>query len=167
MKITKIIKNPVITGNALQCTLTDEEIQFIKKLDVVQCSLFKPPKKRSLNANAYLWVLCEQIASKLNTDKDSIYKIMLERYGGFYTISLKSEFVNVAMQDIPYYKVLGTSILNDTEFTHLQIYAGSHTYDTMQMKRLLDGVIQEAKDLGIDTIPQNQVEELAKACGIK
>ena len=167
MKIIKTLTKPTIIENALHCTLTSEEVNYINTLDVVQCIITKPTKKRSLNANAYLWVLCEQIAIKLNTDKESIYKIMLARYGAFYTISIKTDCLQLALQDIPYYKILGTSKLNDTDFTHLQIYVGSHSYNPEQMHRLLNGVVQEAKDLNIQTIPQNQIDTLAKSCGIK
>ena len=48
-------------------------------------------EKRSLNANNYCWKLCTEIASVLNSDKDSIYVLMLKRYGVSNLIPISNE----------------------------------------------------------------------------
>ena len=59
-----------------------------------------------------------------------------------------------------YYKLAGTSILNGKEFNHYKIYKGSSEYDTKEMSILLNGVVQEAKNLGIKTKDDIELERL-------
>jgi hypothetical protein len=39
-------------------------------------------------------------------------------------------------------------------------YYGSSTYDTAQMHRLLDAIMEECKTQGIETRPQEEIESL-------
>lgn len=115
-------------------------------------------EKRSLNANAYAWTLITKIADALRTSKEECYLEMLKRYG-------QSEIVSVLSQiDVSgyfkYYEPLATATLQGKEFTHYKIYKGSSEYDTREMSILIDGIVSEAKELGIDTIPPNEIERL-------
>ena len=115
-------------------------------------------EKRSLNANAYAWSLITKIADALRTSKEECYLEMLKRYG-------QSEIVSVLSQiDVSgyfkYYKPLATATLQGKEFTHYKIYKGSSEYDTREMSILIDGIVSEAKELVIETIPPNEIERL-------
>lgn len=115
-------------------------------------------EKRSLNANAYAWTLITKIADALRTSKEECYLEMLKRYG-------QSEIVSVLSQiDVSgyfkYYEPLATATLQGKEFTHYKIFKGSSEYDTREMSILIDGIVSEAKELGIDTIPPNEIERL-------
>lgn len=115
-------------------------------------------EKRSLNANAYAWSLITKIADALRTSKEECYLEMLKRYG-------QSEIVSVLSQiDVSgyfkYYEPLATATLQGKEFTHYKIYKGSSEYDSREMAILIDGIVSEAKGLGIDTIPPNEIERL-------
>ena len=59
-----------------------------------------------------------------------------------------------------YYKEVGKSILNGKEFSHYKIYKGSSEYNTYEMSILLDGVVQEAKQLGIKTKDDLELERM-------
>ena len=118
----------------------------------------KHKEKRSLNANAYAWTLITKIADALRTSKEECYLEMLKRYG-------QSEIVSVLSQiDVSgyfkYYEPLATATLQGKEFTHYKIYKGSSEYDTREMSILIDGIVSEAKELEIDTIPPNEIERL-------
>ena len=40
---------------------------------------------------------------------------------------------------------------------------GSSTYDTEEMSRLIDGLVDECKDAGIETLPPDELERMMKA----
>ena len=119
-----------------------------------------PKKKRSLNANAYLWKLCTEIANKLLISKEEVYLQMLKDYGQSFMVSVLSS-INVS-GSFKYYELAGTSILNGKEFNHYKIYKGSSEYDTKEMTILLEGVIEEAKQLGIPTKEDLEIEKMIK-----
>lgn len=106
--------------------------------------------KRSLNANAYAWALIGQIADVLRKSKEEVYFEMLKAYG-------QSEFVSVRSDiDVKgyfkYYEEYGKGHVEGREFTHYKVYKGSSEFDSREMSILLDGIIQEAKAQGIETI---------------
>jgi hypothetical protein len=59
-----------------------------------------------------------------------------------------------------YYEPLATATLQGKEFTHYKIYKGSSEYTTLEMAVLIDGIVSEAKELGIETIPPKEIERL-------
>lgn len=115
-------------------------------------------ERRSLNANAYLWVLVNKIADLMRTTKEEVYVNELKRYGQSDLVSVKSK-IDVR----PYFKYFeeaGSSVLNGTEFTHYRVFKGSSEYDSREMAVLIDGVIQDAEELGIETLPPHEIERL-------
>lgn len=114
---------------------------------VVEIKEYRP--KRSLNANAYAWLLIGEIAERLKSTSDEVYLEMLKRYGVSEMISVKSEID--MRQFLKYYEKAGESTLNGIEFTHYKVFKGSSEFDTKEMSRLIDGIVDEAKALGIDT----------------
>jgi len=109
-------------------------------------------KKRSLDANAALWKMLSMMAEKLHTTKDELYIEMLDRYGVFTHIVVKPNVVERVKQEWRTVRVLGEVTINGKEGIQLQCYFGSSTYDSKEFSTLLDGVIEEAKELGIDFI---------------
>ncbi len=118
----------------------------------------KHKEKRSLNANAYLWKLCTEIANVLSKSKEEIYLQMLIDYGQSEMVSILST-INVSGY-FKYYTLAGTSVLNSKEFNHYKIYKGSSEYNTKEMSILLNGVVQEARNLGIKTKEDYEIERL-------
>lgn len=136
-------------------------LPLIFKLDkdsVYDVKIDKHREKRSLNANAYLWKLVTEIGNVLNKSKEEVYLQMLIDYGQSEMVSILSE-IDVKGY-FKYYKLAGTSILNGKEFNHYKIYKGSSEYDTKEMSILLNGVVQEAKNLGIKTKDDIELERL-------
>lgn len=138
-------------------------LPLIFRLDkdtVYDVKIDKHREKRSLNANAYLWKLVTEIGNILNKSKEEVYLQMLIDYGQSEMVSILSE-IDVKGY-FKYYKLAGTSILNGKEFNHYKIYKGSSEYDTKEMSILLNGVVQEAKNLGIKTKDDIELERLIK-----
>lgn len=114
--------------------------------------------KRSLNANAFCWKMCSEIANKTRLSKEEVYLNMLKHYGQSELVSVLSN-IDVTGY-FKYYEVAGKSILNNKEFTHYKIFKGSSEYDTREMSILIDGIIQECTNLGIPTINDRELERI-------
>ncbi len=121
--------------------------------------------KRSLDANAYLWVLLSEIAAVLHTTKDELYLIMLERYGVFTHIVVKPNLVDKVKEQWRTVKELGPIEVNGKEGIQLQCYFGSSTYDTKEMSRLIDGIVSECKEIGIETMQPNELAAIKQEWG--
>lgn len=135
-----------------------QDIFNLDKNTIYDVKINKHREKRSLNANAYLWELCTQIGNILRKSKEEVYLEMLIYYGQSIMVSVLS---NVKLNGFyKYYKEAGKSILNGKEFTHYKIYKGSSEYDTREMSILLDGVVQEARQLGIRTKEDEELEKM-------
>ena len=135
------------------------------KDDKVLCDfdIKKHRVKRSLSANAYCWVLIEKLAEKMKKSKDEVYRDMLRDYGTIATDSDGKKVIFSVKREIDvskyfkYYKELGLS--KDEKFMHYFVVKGSSEYDSKEMARFIEGIIEECKQLGIETMTQ---EELAK-----
>lgn len=122
-------------------------------------------QQRSLNSNAYLWVMLGKLAEKLHTTKDELYLLMLERYGQFTHIVVKAEAVDRVMHEWRTVRNLGPIRINGVLGVQLQCYFGSSTYSTQEMAALIDGVVSECRDLGIETLPPQEIERMSAEWG--
>ena len=137
-------------------TATDNK----KLLDVE----IKPHReRRSLDANAYLWVLIDKIAEVLRTDKDAVYLTMLKRYGQYTYVIVKPEAVERTMQAWRLMEEVGKT--KDGKGVQMLAYFGSSTYSTVEMARLIDGVVSDAKELGIETMTPNEIAAIKERWG--
>ena len=139
----------------------EDIINYLFKLDrdkEYQVEIKEYKQKRSLNANAYAWVLINKIANVMRLSKEEVYLNMLKHYGQSQVVSIVSE-ANITGY-FKYYELIGTSILNNKEFNHIRVFKGSSEYDTKEMSIFIDGIVQEAKQLDIETLTPNQLAEL-------
>lgn len=137
----------------------DEAIKWLLSQDREKTFEVKPyHPKRSLNANAFCWHLCNEMANVLRTSKDEVYQEMLKRYGQSRVISVLSE-IDIS-RFVKYYEEIGKGHVEGKEFTHYRCYIGSSEYDSREMAILIDGIVDEAKELGIDTLPTTAVERM-------
>ncbi|MDD5018075.1 MAG: hypothetical protein PHO15_08270 [Eubacteriales bacterium] len=131
----------------------------------VICDIKQKRPKRSLNANGYCWALIGEIAEKLNISNDVVYEKMLQDYSKAYTYMIvKPEAIDQiksTLRDAHIYAYeIGNADVNGKDGIQLQLYYGSSTFDTKQFSRLLDGIISEAEELGIDTITEKEKQSL-------
>lgn len=133
---------------------------------VLKIKAVKNRKKRSLDANSYAWALMSQIADVVKTSKDEIYEEMLQKYGHFYINAAGgAEMISVLYDiDISKYglhvKFAGEGHAGGKRFRHYYVIRGSSEYDTKEMASFIDGVVSEAKGLGIDTIPKVELDKI-------
>ena len=116
-------------------------------------------KKRSLDANAYFWVLVGKIADKLRASKDEIYFEMLKKYGQSITVTVRAG-LDLSRAGLKYYELFKDGISAGKPFEAYRVFIGSSQYDTREMSVLIDGVVQEAKELGIETLTQLELAEI-------
>jgi hypothetical protein len=93
--------------------------------------------------------LIGDIADVVRASKDEIYLKMLKRYGQSELISALSHIP--IEQYLRYYEEAGESQLNGKLFKHYRVYKGSSEMDTREMSVLIDGIVSEAKHLGLQT----------------
>ena len=126
----------------------------------------KLSKKRSLNANAYFHLLVGKIADKLHISKARAKNELLGRYGqreftdkGQLIISVRSDIDLMEREDL-HCVIVGYGKVNDTDFTHWAVVKPSHTYDSREMAALIDGTVEDAKELGIETMSPDDIERM-------
>ena len=120
-------------------------------------------KKRSLNANSYAWGLCSSIANILGSTKEEVYKKVIREVGEFEVIPIRKDAVE---KFIKIWRSKGLGWLCDAKpsklegFVNVTVYYGSSVYDTQQMSRLINSLVEEAKVLGIVTLDELKIKEL-------
>lgn len=115
-------------------------------------------KGRSLNANSYLWAILSQCADVLGTTKEELYIDYVRKCGPYRDFSLSEDTVNTFC--IAWSK-MGTGwpterVDFDGDNVIVRAYYGSSTYNTRQMARLLDMVIEDAKEIGVDVMTEKE-----------
>lgn len=159
-----------------QLTLEVNEMQSFMQLidDMGGCEKLsievKPFKeRRSLDANAYAWVLMDKLAEKMGISKVDIYRGYVKNIGG------NSEIVCVQNKAVERlcegWSKNGIGWQTETFESKLEgctnviLYYGSSTYDTAQMSRLLDLIIQDCKQLDIPTETPDEIARLKALWG--
>lgn len=136
------------------------EVNNIQSCEKLSIKAVKHRNKRSLDANAYCWVILQKIAEVLHQDKWNIYLEMLGKYGVFTHIIVKPNVVDKVKEEWRTVKELGEVSVNGMTGIQLQCYFGSSTYNTKEMSVLIDGIVYEAKELGIETLPPDELERM-------
>lgn len=121
-------------------------------------------EKRSLTANAYFHVLCTKIATALRTDIDSTKQMLVKRYGTAAIVNGQPITITIpkgvlAETYYPYCEWLNGDANGDTYLLMKQ----THVMNTQEFARLIDGAVDEAKELGIETLPPEELERLYAA----
>lgn len=171
--MTGKLKDIIITRTGEQIisfsTRSDFTEAFDELKDVdVDVEIKKHREKRSPDANRYMWYLCGEIAKKLSDEtphtKEDVYRNAIRDIGVWYDDEVEPEKVKwrcAAWQQI------GTGWLTErVDFTSdgskeiIRFYYGSSRYNKKQMSRLIDILVQCAKEQGITTETPEQIEKI-------
>lgn len=122
-------------------------------------------RKRSLNANNYMWQLCQKIAEKVGATKETVYRKNIREVGSFETVELISAG---AARFIRSWEANGLGWVAEPMserggYTTVIAYYGSSSYDTAEMSRLVEAVVEEAKALGVETMTPLELDRLKAA----
>ena len=150
-KITFLFDNKEVLKQA-------EELQD-KKLNVEAKKWYK---KRSLNANGYLWVLIEKLSQKLNMSRLDIYRKHIYEAGTYQELQMPEEamqkFVEIwSNNGLGWFCEKSTNQYGEIV---LKAYNGSSTYDTKEMTRLVDSVVQDCREQNIETMSDKELKSL-------
>jgi len=128
-------------------------------------------KHRSLDANAYCWVLIDKIAEKTGLRKSDVYRHSIKEIGGVSdTICVMDKAVDRLREG---WEKNGLGWQTDTTksqlpgCTNVILYYGSSVYDSKQMASLIDSLIQDAEALGIPTISDKEAEQMIGKWAVK
>ena len=146
-------------------------LSFLEKLRGfdISAELSKWVKKRSTDANALFWSCISSLSSELRMDKWEAYLLMLKRYGQFTYVCVAPKAVDAVRRQWRECEVIGDIEINGKQAIQLLCYYGSSTYCSKEFSCLIDGVISEMKELGLETpIPEDvkrSIEEWQKTHG--
>lgn len=139
----------------------DEDFETVEKAKkygdkLVVLNVAQYREKRSLSANGYFWVLVDQIAQVLGTDKNSIYLWMLRDGGVSVPLLIKEEAIDTLTKSFRLVEQIGQR----GDMVEVLAYYGTSTYDTKEMARIIDITRQEAIKLGIDVWTKDEIQRL-------
>ena len=144
------------------------ELETLVKDTDYRLKLVKWHEKRSLDANSYLWKLCDLIAGEIGSSKEEVYENMLRSYGTIDDelppIVVHSSADISKFQD--HYLWFDSRELDGKKFDCYLRIKGSSEMDSKEMSHLIDGVIFEAKQLGIETLPPEEIQRMNERWGI-
>lgn len=141
-----------------------EIIQYLYNQDKEKVFEIKEHKlKRSLNANAYCWVLMNKIADAIKSTKEEVYREYIKNKGIFRLITMNKDATNTFIK-VWQEKGLGWICdISESKYegmVDVVAYYGTSSYNTKQMANFIDYVVDEAKNLGIETLPPDEIERL-------
>lgn len=138
-----------------------KQIESLKEDKEYLVTIKEYSKKRSLSQNAYLWVLLDQMGDKLNISKEEVYKKYIKDYGVFEILAIQNKGVTEFAKK---WEKNGLGYcceeLGDTKekgYTRLIAYYGSSTYTSKEMNRLLEAIIFDCNELGINTLSLSEI----------
>lgn len=149
-----------------------EELKNENKLNI---ELKKYRKPRSLDANKYFWKLLQEVCDYKDIDTIEDYKRRVKELGIFKQFKIMTQDVKTfekiwTDRGIAWFcEIVDTTYIGDTEFKIINAYYGSSSYNSKQMSRLIDNLVQDCKAVGIEAKPQAEIDSLLKQwdCGTR
>jgi len=168
-------KKPEVT---LEVDANAEDVERLKdkKLSV---EMKQYRRKRSLDANSYYWVICTKIAEAIGQSIPWTHNHMLRKYGqieiidgkAVYLVIPDTETAQSRADEAETYHMKPTSQVKEGKggimYRTYMLLRGSHDYNTEEMSHLIDGAVSDAKDLGIETLPPDEIKRMMEAYGKK
>lgn len=126
-------------------------------------------QKRSLSANAYFWKLCDELAAKIRIPKTDIYRSYIKEIGGNSDMICIQDFAlddfRKAWEEGHIGRFTETAESKLEGCTNVIVYYGSSDYDTEQMSRLIQMVVQDCEEQDIPTYDQEELQRLCDEWG--
>ena len=139
---------------------------FKLKDDDLDVDIKKHREKRSLTANSYLWVLCRELAKTMEstTSMFDVYKIKLREYSSWWDEIIVSDKIFNYLKKQEDEEHAEFRVVDELERkqnkVRARVYLGSSKFDSKEMSRVIDGLVQDCKEQGIDTMPPDELERL-------
>ena len=151
------------TSNKLITYLLEQEKD--KQFEIKE---YRP--KRSLNANSYCWLLCDRIAQELSKDGTTINKIEVYRDAilqvGVFTPEiweLKDYEDHIRKFESQGLGNIVQEVAKKEKCIKVHCYYGSSTYNTKEMSRLIQILVELAESMNIETKPEQEIKSLLES----
>lgn len=156
LKIYSLKVEPISTQkSAISLIVNTRDINALPDTSKpLQAEITQVKKKRSLNANSYAWLLMDKIAKVIRSTKEEVYRKAIREVGVFTDIAVKTEGYNKLKMEWER-KGIGylTEIISETSFiVDCRMYYGSSAYNSKEMSRLIEWIVEEAEELEIETM---------------
>lgn len=146
--------------------ILSEFIQGDTKIITVQIDkdeeLTTKKKKRSKNSNNYFWSLLQELCQEMNLDVIKEYQRRVKELGIYRQWEIDT--VNVPtfekMWESKGIAWFTEKVDENGEKTTINAYYGSSSYNSKQMSRLIDNLVQDCKEIGIETLDDLEIKEL-------
>ena len=188
MKFTGRLKEPVINFATHRLSIVFEPnedfsqaYEELKNCEKLSIEIKKYKAKRSLDANAYYWVLLTKLAKVMRTSNNELHNEMISQYG--FPEIIGGQLVRTPLPDTEeaekriksadaYHLKATTQVISGKDGVNYRTYImmrGSHTYNTEEMARLIEGLISECKYVGIpdsEIMTPDEKEQLKQKWGV-
>jgi len=155
-------KNLTLKGTVLTIDIPIQNVDKLRKIvdsdKVKSIEIKNKSKKRSLSANNYHWQLINKIAKKINSTDDEVYDRMLRDWGTKEYVAVVPEAISLLKKAYKIVEIVSKVKVNGKNAVQLRLIRGSSTYDTLEMSKLINGVVEEAKILDIETITPDEIK---------
>lgn len=148
--------------------ILSEFIQEDSKIITIQIGLNEEievkKKKRSKNANSYFWELLQKLCLEMNLDIIQEYRKRVKELGIFQTFELDTK-------NVPTFEILWgdrgiawftEKVEENGNKTIINAYYGSSSYNSKQMSKLIDSLVQDCRSVGIQTLDDIELERLVE-----
>ena len=133
----------------------------------VNVEIKKATKQRSKDANAFCWSLCSEIGNAIQATKEEVYRRAIREVGDYEPLPIREDAVETFQRR---WASKGTGwfaeVIDDSKLPGYKLvfaYYGSSTYDTASMSRLIDWLVDNAKQMGLPIPASKEQEEMLKA----
>ena len=147
-----------------------EAIGWLKNVDLkaddeITIEVKKKRKKRSLNANAYFWVLVNKLAEKQRIPVSEVYRRLVDE-NGVFTVLMVREDVKPAFEKLwTAGKDSSGWFVKDAGNGVVHAYCGTSVYDKDQMSRIIDAAVFDCKQQNIETMTPDELAHLKATWG--
>jgi hypothetical protein len=141
-----------------------------KKDRLYEAALKEHRKKRSLDANAYAWVLIGKLSEAMRLPPVEVYRQAIQNIGGNFEVLPVREDAAEHFRRVWESQGLGWPCVDMGKsrisgYRNLRAYYGSSTYDTRQMSALIDTLVQDCKALDIETLSDEKLSAMMEGWG--
>lgn len=142
-------------------------MQIVKGFKAGAYDLVPHKEKRSKDANALCWALCNEIAEAIRSTKEDVYRDAIKQMPVYRDFHNMGETEAATLRAA--WSRLGTGWITeqvdyepDGEHVIIRAYYGSSTYNTKQMSRLIDLLMEDARAIGIVTPEEDKIRSLLR-----
>lgn len=164
----ELLRSPLGVMVVIPATHDNELTKLDKEKEYV-IEIKKQSKSRSMNANAYCWVLCQKLALELSKNgyisKEDVYRKVIKECGYFTYVPVREDAIERYIQ---IWQGHGLGWLaedigecqNLKGYHNIMCYHGSSVYNQQEMARLIDCLTDECNQLGIQLEPSEYIQSL-------